>query len=323
MATAATHLLRDDCQFNKARQSLQPLPATIFHRPLPNRSLPCFRSPVDATTALADNLSGSYPGEERIRVKSRKVVAVLPAAGQGERMGLHKKQFLKLEGTPILLHTLRKFVACEDITEIFIAARPEDLSEIQGILSVANMAKKITVVSGGNRRQDSVENCLRVLPPDTELVAVHDAVRPFVSPALISEAVQEAARTGACILGIPPVDTIKQVDRTRILGTFPRERIVLAQTPQVFRYDILIQAFDKAREDSFQGTDEAALVEHLGLEVSVVRGSDRNIKITKPSDLELARFFLAQERDKPGEPSHWAGELASAGRKRPSSTRRE
>lgn len=254
-------------------------------------------------------------------MSSRKVIAILPAAGQGERMGLHKKQFLKLEGTPILIHTLRKFVACADITEIFIAVRPEDLSEIQKVLSSENPAKKVTVAAGGNRRQDSVENCLRVLPPDTDLVAVHDAVRPFVSPALISEVVQQAAHTGASILGIPPVDTIKQVERTRILGTVPRERIVLAQTPQVFRYDILIRAFDKAREDGFQATDEAALVEHLGLEVSVVRGSDHNIKITKPSDLELARFYLAQERHTPSEPTHLHSELASAGRKRPSSTR--
>ena len=254
-------------------------------------------------------------------MSNRKAIVILPAAGQGERMGLHKKQFLKLEGTPILIHTLRKFVACADIAEIFVAARPEDISEIQHILSNENAAKKVTVVAGGNRRQDSVENCLRSLPPDTDLVAVHDAVRPFVSPALISEVVQEAARTGASILGIPPVDTIKQVERTRILGTIPRERIVLAQTPQVFRYDILIQAFDKAREDGFQATDEAALVEHLGQEVSVVRGSDHNIKITNPSDLELARFYLGQERHMSGEPTRPPGELASAGRKRPPSAR--
>ena len=254
-------------------------------------------------------------------MNGRTAIAILPAAGQGERMGLHKKQFLKLEGTPILIHTLRKFVACADIAEIFFAARPEDISEIQKILSAENPAKKVTVVAGGNRRQDSVENCVRVLPPDTDLVSVHDAVRPFVSPALISEVVQEAARTGASILGIPPVDTIKQVERTRILGTIPRERIVLAQTPQVFRYDILIQAFDKAREDGFQATDEAALVEHLGQEVSVVRGSDHNIKITNPSDLELARFYLGQERHMSGEPTRPPGELASAGRKRPPSAR--
>jgi len=147
-------------------------------------------------------------------------------------------------------------------------------------------------------------------------VAVHDAVRPFVSPALISEVVSEAARTGASILGIPSVDTVKQVERTRIVGTVPRERIVLAQTPQVFRYDILKRAFDQAREDGFQGTDEAALVEHLGLEVTVVRGSDQNIKITKPSDLELARFYLEQERHTLAGPSVPPGKVPAAERGR-------
>jgi 2-C-methyl-D-erythritol 4-phosphate cytidylyltransferase len=148
-----------------------------------------------------------------------------------------------------------------------------------------------------------VENCLRAVPPDTDLVAVHDAVRPFVSPALISAVIQEAAQTGAGILGILTVDTVKQVAHNRILGTIPRERVILAQTPQVFRYDILKRAYDKAREDEFHGTDEASLVEHLGVDVTVVRGSDSNIKITKPADLELARFLLEQERHTLGEAS--------------------
>jgi 2-C-methyl-D-erythritol 4-phosphate cytidylyltransferase len=126
---------------------------------------------------------------------------------------------------------------------------------------------------------------------------VHDAVRPFVTPVLISSVIQEAFRSGASILGILTVDTVKQVERNRILGTIPRERIILAQTPQVFRYGTLMQAFEKAREDGFQGTDEASLVEHLGVEVTVVTGSDRNIKITKPADLDLARFLLQQERN--------------------------
>lgn len=231
----------------------------------------------------------------------RKVVAILPAAGQGVRMGLHKKPLMNIESTPILLHTLRKFEACSDVSEIYIASPPEDITAIQVIATGADLGKKVTVVAGGKRRQDSVENCLRSIPTDTDLVAVHDAVRPFVSPALISSVIEEASRTGAAILGILSVDTVKQVDRTKIVGTLSRERIVLAQTPQVFRYDILLQAFDKAREDGFYGTDEASLVEHLGLEVTVVPGSERNIKITKPSDLELARYFLEQEQHSLGE----------------------
>ena len=236
-------------------------------------------------------------------------------------MGLSKKPLLKLDDTPILVHTLRKFAACQDISEIFIAAPLEDLAEMQTMLKREDLGKSVTVVPGGRHRQESVENCLRVVPPDTDLVAVHDAVRPFVSPALIAAVIEEAAKTGAAILGVLSVDTVKQVERTRILGTLPRERIVLAQTPQVFRYDILKQAFDKAREEDFHGTDEASLVEHLGLEVTVVPGSERNIKITKPSDLELARFYLEQERHTLGEASSAPGVLVPRRPSRPSGNR--
>ena len=117
-----------------------------------------------------------------------------------------------------------------------------------------------------------------------------------------SAVIQEAFQAGASILGVLSVDTVKQVERTRIVSTIPRERIVLAQTPQVFRYEVLKRAFEKAREDGFQATDEAGLVEHLGMEVTVVKGSDRNIKITQPADLELARFFLEEERHSLGAP---------------------
>ncbi|MBI4460376.1 MAG: 2-C-methyl-D-erythritol 4-phosphate cytidylyltransferase [Acidobacteria bacterium] len=248
----------------------------------------------------------------------QKVAAVLPAAGLGVRMGLHKKPLMKLDDIPILIHTLRKFVACQDITEIFIAAPPEDTVEIQKMLQGEDFGKSVAVVPGGAHRQESVENCLHAVPPDTDLVAVHDAVRPFVSPAMISAVVQEAAKTGAAILGVLSVDTVKQVERTRILGTLPRDRIVLAQTPQVFRYEILKKAFQKAREEGFHGSDESSLVEHLGLEVTVVPGSERNIKITKPADLELARFYLEQERHTLGEASPAQGVLVS--RKRASGT---
>lgn len=225
-----------------------------------------------------------------------KVAAVIPAAGQGVRMGWYKKQLFKLDGIPILVHTLRKIAVCSAITEIWVAAPPEDLAEVEQVLGQENLGKPVEVVAGGARRQDSVENCLRRLPPDTDLVVVHDAVRPLVSPDLIAAVIAEASKTGAAILGILSMDTVKQVERTRIVGTLPRERIVLAQTPQVFRYEILKRAFDLAREEGFHGTDEASLVEHLGCEVTVVPGSDRNIKITKPSDLDLARFYLDQER---------------------------
>lgn len=141
-----------------------------------------------------------------------------------------------------------------------------------------------------------MQNALATLDPGTELVAVHDAVRPFIEHSVLEKVFAEAQETGAAIVGIVPVDTVKQVHRNKIRQTIPRERLILAQTPQVFRFDLLKQAFAKAREDSFAGTDESSLVERLEqVEVSVIPGSDRNIKITKPSDMDLARLFLAEE----------------------------
>jgi 2-C-methyl-D-erythritol 4-phosphate cytidylyltransferase len=229
-------------------------------------------------------------------------MAIIPAAGQGVRMGFHKKQLLLLDGDPILVHTVRKFAACPAVAAIWIAAPPDNMDEIRKLVDAERPATPVHVIAGGARRQDSVENCLRALPPSTDLVAVHDAVRPFVSTDQIAAAIETAAETGAAILGILTVDTVKQVARTRVIGTIPRDRIVLAQTPQIFRFEILRQAFDKAREEGFSGTDESSLVEHLGIEVTVVPGSERNIKITTPADLELARFYLEQERRALAEP---------------------
>ena len=127
-------------------------------------------------------------------------------------------------------------------------------------------------------------------------MAVHDAVRPFIDSELVEKVIAEAAKTGAAIVGIVPVDTVKRVHKNKIRATLPREHLVLAQTPQVFRFDLLKRAFEKARKDGFTGTDESSLVERLEeVEVSVVQGSDRNIKITKPTDMELARLFLSEE----------------------------
>jgi len=216
----------------------------------------------------------------------------------GAQPGSSRKQFVMLDDAPIIIHTLRKFAACPLITRIYVALRPEDRPKFLPHLEQQSFAGSVEIVPGGDYRQESVENCLLVVPEDTDLVAVHDAVRPFVEVAAIERAIQEAANSGAAILGIPCVDTVKQVDRTQILGTIPRDRIVLAQTPQVFRYKLLKQAFERAAEDGFQASDESSLVEHLGEPVTVVMGSDRNIKITKPADLELARLFLMEERAK-------------------------
>jgi 2-C-methyl-D-erythritol 4-phosphate cytidylyltransferase len=233
-----------------------------------------------------------------------KVSVILPAAGLGTRMGrpqpekagTSRKQFMLLDGLPILVHTVRKFVACPAVTEIVIALRPEDLPWASDLLQAESQAKPVRLVEGGESRQQSVENALATIPADTELVAVHDAVRPFIDVPTIERVINEAQQNGAAIVGIVPVDTVKLVHLNKIRQTLTRERLILTQTPQVFRYALLREAFDKARQDGFIGTDESSLVERLEqVEVSVVAGSERNIKITRPTDMELARLFHSLE----------------------------
>jgi 2-C-methyl-D-erythritol 4-phosphate cytidylyltransferase len=183
------------------------------------------------------------------------------------------------------------------VDEIYVAVRPEDLERARHDLEREHFAKPVRLVNGGATRQETVARALAHAPPGTELVVVHDAVRPFVELEMIRRVIEAARQEGGAILGILSVDTVKQVERQTIVGTIPRERIALAQTPQAFRYAILCEAFDRAAADGFIGSDEASLVERLGYTVTVLLGSDRNIKITKPSDLPLARLYIAQERE--------------------------
>src|SRR5947199_6962174 len=236
------------------------------------------------------------------------VAVILPAAGLGTRMGkgtaekagTSRKQFMLLEGSPILMHTVRKFAASDRVREIVVAVRAEDVDWVSEMLAREfNHGGRVRVVEGGDSRQESVENALRALKPGCELVAVHDAVRPFIDLETIHRVFDEAAAIGAAIVGLPAVDTVKQVSRgtghVRIRATLPREKLVMAQTPQVFRYDLLKRAFEAARIDGFTATDESSMVERLDVEVSVVPGTDRNIKITKPTDMDLAHLFLREE----------------------------
>lgn len=233
-----------------------------------------------------------------------KVSVIIPAAGLGTRMGrntperegISRKQFMLLNGSPILVHTIRKFVSTPLVTEIVVALRGDDIAWAQDLFSHQGFIKSVRITEGGETRQQSVQNALTVISDDTDLVAVHDAVRPFIEIEVIERVIREAGETGAAIVGIVPVDTVKQVHRNKVRATLPRERLILTQTPQVFRLDLLRTAFDKARQDLFVGTDESSLVERLEqVEVSVVLGTDRNIKITKPSDMELARLYWSFE----------------------------
>jgi len=208
------------------------------------------------------------------------------------------KQLFLLQDTPIVIYTIRKFDACRAIDNVIVAAPRESVEEIRSLVNDAGFSKPITVIQGGDRRQDSVAIALQHLPQDVTVVAVHDAVRPFVGIEEIEAVIRKADEVGAAILAVPIVDTVKQVERDLIDATLVREHLVLAQTPQAFRVEILREAFERAKKDEYYGTDESSLVERMGRSVSIVRGSDRNIKITRPTDLILARVLLEEEMSK-------------------------
>lgn len=244
-----------------------------------------------------------------------KVFVIVPAAGLGTRMApasvakdkkkAPSKQFKQLGGVPILVHTLRRIAASPAVYEIVVALRKNEIAGFRAQLEKQYpeiLNTRLQMVEGGEHRQDSVANALGVVAADPEdIVLVHDGVRPFVTTEIISEVIEATEKHGAAIAGVPASDTVKQVDRTAegalITATIPRERVVMAQTPQGFRYAILKKAFDEAAADGFVGTDEASLIERTGHPVAVVMGSARNIKITTPADMELAEFYLKGSRE--------------------------
>jgi 2-C-methyl-D-erythritol 4-phosphate cytidylyltransferase len=226
-----------------------------------------------------------------------KVTVIIAAAGAGRRMKADRpKQLLVLNDTPILVYTIRKFDRSALVDRIVVAAPKESVEEIRKLVASAAFSKPVSVVQGGARRQDSVAKAMQHMDPDTTIVAVHDAVRPFVSVEEIESVVRSADKNGAAVLAIPIVDTVKQIRRDFIDSTLNREHLVLAQTPQVFRVEVLREAYESAKKDEYYGTDESSLVERMDYPVAIVRGSERNIKITRPADLTLARFYLQEEQ---------------------------
>jgi 2-C-methyl-D-erythritol 4-phosphate cytidylyltransferase len=236
------------------------------------------------------------------------VFAILPAAGVGTRMAASQpKQFLELNGLPILIHSLRAFAAVPRVTGIFVAVRRNEIERVEA--QVAEYASqfgfggRVHVVEGGDSRQESVVNALGAINDgaggaEDDIVLVHDAVRPLIDTATIERTIDAVVEHGAAIVGLPAIDTVKQVERTAhgalVTSTIPREFVVLAQTPQGFRCGLLHRAFAEATADGFVGTDEASVVERAGHPVAVVPGSQVNLKITQPGDLALAEFYLRQ-----------------------------
>lgn len=213
------------------------------------------------------------------------------------------KQFRLLDGVPVVVFTVRRLAACPAIGEFLIATRADEIEFLKERLAAERISRPVRVLSGGDTRQESVAKALSAVPQDAEFVLVHDAVRPLVTCDQVERVIAEARRCRAAILGIPAMDTVKEVKRASlpedvalITATIPRERVVLAQTPQVFEAALLREAFARAQADGFTASDEAALVEHLGQDVHVVLGSERNLKITRPGDLSIAEFYLSRER---------------------------
>jgi 2-C-methyl-D-erythritol 4-phosphate cytidylyltransferase len=213
------------------------------------------------------------------------------------------KQFRLLDGVPVIAFTLHRLAACSWISEFLVATRAEEVDALAARIAEAGLSRPVRVVRGGDTRQQSVANALAEIDDSAELVLVHDAVRPLVTREQVERVIAEARARSAAILGIPAMDTVKEVKRTSLPGdvalitaTIPRERLVMAQTPQVFHTALLKEAFARAAADGVTASDEAGLVERLGHDVYVVLGSDRNLKITRPGDLDVAEFYLAQER---------------------------
>lgn len=220
-------------------------------------------------------------------------IAIVPAAGIGARMQADRaKQMLELGGVPLLVHTLRRFEQCDAVDQIILVSQPNLTTEVLALISRHNLKKIARVVGGGAQRQDSVYRAIQVIKEEEAgVVAVHDAVRPFVRPEEIRAVIERAQNTGAALMATVAIDTIKQVKSGRVQRTLDRRRIFHAQTPQAFRYPIIKEAYERAYADGFTATDDSQLVERIGHRVSVVEGSPINIKITRPFDLRLAEVI--------------------------------
>ncbi len=221
----------------------------------------------------------------------------------GTRMGTvavaTPKQFLEIGGVPVLVRSVRAFLAVPRVDAVCVAVRAQERERMEAHLVAHRLVARVHMVEGGDNRQESVGNALAALECDADdVVLVHDAVRPLIDTATIERTIDAVVKHGAAIVGLPAVDTIKQVERTAdgaiVTATIPRERIVQAQTPQGARFGLLRRAFMEADADGFAGTDEASLLERAGVEVAVVAGSARNFKITQPGDIELAEFYLGR-----------------------------
>lgn len=221
----------------------------------------------------------------------KKASVLIPAAGRGERFGSRvNKVFCTIAGKPILAHTLSVFESCDAVEEIILIVSENDYKMAGDLVGHFGICKVRHIVIGGAQRQDSVRNGLD--KASCEIIAVHDAARPMVTCAMIENSVKAAGQFGACIVAVPVIDTIKSSENGVVSGTVDRSNLYCVQTPQTFRADLLRKAYDSAYADGYFATDDAALVERIGGKVAIVPGSYDNIKITTPSDVDLASMKL-------------------------------
>jgi len=224
-----------------------------------------------------------------------KTVAIIPAGGAGRRMGGNTpKQYLLLDGVPLLVHTLRTFHHAPSVDSVILVVPEEDIAEVKNhIVEKYFFTKVKDVVSGGRERQDSVENALKLVNDSDEIVVIHDGVRPLVTVRLIEDAIARAKELGAVAAGVRVRDTVKRVDKSGRVGeTVARDSLWLTQTPQVFRKNVILDAYRRAREEGFYGTDDASLVERAGIPVWMVPGAMENIKVTTREDLSFCEMIL-------------------------------
>jgi len=229
-----------------------------------------------------------------------KTVAIIPAGGSGKRIGGNlAKQYLSLSGIPLLAHTLITFQRSSVIDDIFLVVPPEDLQYVRKmIIEKYGLSKVSQILTGGRQRQDSVKNGLDVVGGDHSIVVIHDGVRPFISEEMIHQVVMGALKEKAVTFGVPVKDTVKMIDPGGwVRETLNRDGLWLTQTPQAFERQVIKRAYQMAGEDHFYGTDDAALVERIGIRVKMIPGSYDNIKITTKDDLVLGEFLINRRKE--------------------------
>jgi len=221
-----------------------------------------------------------------------KTIAIVPAAGSGKRLGLRtKKPFVLLGNKPLISYVLSALDSSRLIDRIVVAVEKQSLARFKDLVKKYRFKKIIDIVIGGRTRFESVKNCLKRIDSSCDIVLIHDGARPFLDRSLIEDSIELAIKYGGCIVAVPESDTVKFVDGNLFIKkTLDRNKVFRAQTPQTFRYNLIKKAYDVKGKDGT--TDDASLVENLGKEIKILKGSYRNIKITIKEDLKLAEVLL-------------------------------